>query len=114
MKHNVPQPSMPEGDPQVTRLRRVRDTLMAGGTLGIAVTVVCCAAPLILIAFGVGAAWIGFFTDLERYLLPVLVVAAACIIGGVWLNRKLAQTSCAVGTCAAEPLRAAAKIDPPT
>ena len=111
MKRNVSQSWQPEAGSHVTRLRRSRDTLMAGGTFGIAVAVVCCAAPLVLVALGVGAAWVVFFTDLERYLLPMLAIAAVCFVGGVWLNRKLGKTSCTVGKHTAGPQSSIAESD---
>jgi mercuric ion transport protein len=50
----------------------------------------CCVAPLVLLALGIGGAWLATLTNLEP-LRPVFVAATLILLGLAW--RKLRQRS---------------------
>lgn len=58
--------------------------LAAGGLLGAVLASSCCIVPLLLVALGIGGAWMGNLTALAPYK-PYFVVATLVILGlGYW------------------------------
>lgn len=65
---------------------------------------VCCVGPLLLLALGVGGAWIGNLTAMEKFR-PIWMAAALVFLGLAFVRayRKPGEEACAPGTtCAAD------------
>lgn len=63
----------------------------------------CCVAPLILLALGIGGAWIGTLTALEPYR-PVFIGITLVFFGMAFRKLYLAPRACAAGGLCSNPL----------
>ncbi|MGH8638892.1 MAG: mercuric transporter MerT family protein, partial [Burkholderiales bacterium] len=82
--------------------------LTAGRSLAAAILVaigasVCCVGPLVLLALGIGGAWIGNLTALEPYR-PVFIAATVLFFGLAFRKLYLQPQACAAGAECADPL----------
>ena len=78
-----------------------RGSLIAGILAGIGASV-CCVGPLVLLALGIGGAWIGNLTALEPYR-PIFVGLTLVFLGLAYRQLYLLPRSCAPGTPCAAP-----------
>ena len=62
----------------------------------------CCVAPFVLLALGIGGAWIGNLTALEPYRL-VFVAVTLVFFGIAFRKLYLAPQACAVGVSCSDP-----------
>jgi len=66
---------------------------------------VCCVGPLLLLALGIGGAWIGNLTALEPYR-PVFIGLTVVFFGLAFRKLYLVPRACASGATCADPLSA--------
>jgi len=76
-------------------------TLIAGGAAAIGASL-CCVAPLVLLALGIGGAWIASLTALEPYR-PIFVGLTLLFLGVAFRRLYLAPQACEVGSLCADP-----------
>ncbi len=76
-------------------------TLIAGALAAVGASV-CCVAPLVLLALGIGGAWISTLTTLEPFR-PVFIVLMLLFLGLSFRNLYLMPKNCAVGTLCDDP-----------
>lgn len=76
-------------------------SLVAAGLAGITASV-CCLGPLVLLALGVGGAWVANLTALEPYR-PVFIGAALLFLGLAFRKLYLVPATCAPGEACAAP-----------
>lgn len=81
---------------------RVSGSLVAGVLAAIGASA-CCVGPLVLLALGIGGAWIANLTSLER-LRPWLIAATVLFLGLAFRRLYLQPQVCETGTACAEPL----------
>lgn len=62
----------------------------------------CCVGPLLLLALGLGGAWVGNLTALEPYR-PVLIGLTLLFVGLAFRRLYLVPQVCAPGTPCADP-----------
>ncbi len=62
----------------------------------------CCIGPLVLLALGIGGAWISYLTALEPYR-PIFVVIALLFLGLAFRKLYLVPQQCAPGDACAVP-----------
>ena len=62
----------------------------------------CCVAPLVLLALGVGGTWIASLTALEPYR-PIFVGLTLLFLGVAFRRLYLAPQNCEVGALCADP-----------
>lgn len=73
-------------------------SLVAGILAGIGASL-CCVAPLVLLALGIGGAWIGSLTALEPYR-PVFIGITVLFFGIAFRKLYLVPEACAAdGSC---------------
>lgn len=86
----VTDPSRTDGSPKWS---------MAGAVAAAAGASVCCVGPLLLLALGVGGAWIGNLAAMERYR-PIWMAATLVFLGLAFVRayRKPKKEVCAPGT----------------
>jgi mercuric ion transport protein len=77
-------------------------SLAAAILAGIAASL-CCVAPLVLLALGIGGAWIGSLTALEPYR-PVFIGVTVLFFGIALRDLYLAPPACAAGGSCSDPL----------
>lgn len=84
--------------------------VLTGGLLtGIAASA-CCVGPLLLLSLGIGGAWIGNLTALERYR-PVFIVLTLLFAAAAYRKIYAVRPDCGPGgCCAAEPGRRTLKL----
>jgi mercuric ion transport protein len=72
---------------------------LAGAVAAAVGASVCCLGPLLLLALGVGGAWIGSLTAMERYR-PVWMAATLLFLGLAFARvyRKPKEDACASGS----------------
>ena len=79
---------------------------LIGGALAALATVVCWAAPLLLVSIGVTGAWMSTFTVLAPYKWVLVLVALGCM-GYAWHKiyrvQPAAESGCEADTQCAEP-----------
>jgi mercuric ion transport protein len=63
----------------------------------------CCVAPLVLLALGIGGAWIGSLTGLEPYR-PIFIGVTVLFFGIAFWELYLAPLACAAGGSCSDPL----------
>lgn len=63
---------------------------------------VCCVGPLLLLALGIGGAWVGNLTVLTPFR-PVFIGLTLLFLGLAYRKLYLVQRSCAPGTLCANP-----------
>jgi mercuric ion transport protein len=72
----------------------------------------CCALPLLFATFGIGTAWIGgvaLMVAPHRAVFMIVIVAAACLIGGtvlLWRQQRGTATCGPNGRCMPPAVRA--------
>ena len=76
-------------------------SLVAGILTGIGASV-CCVAPLVLLALGIGGAWIGNLTAFEPYR-PLFIGLTLVFLGLAFREVYLVPQVCAPGTPCADP-----------
>src|SRR5689334_10036046 len=82
--------------------------LTAGRSLAAAILAgigasLCCVAPLVLLALGIGGAWIGNLTALEPYR-PLFIGITVLFFGVAFRKLYLAPQACAAGGSCSDPL----------
>jgi mercuric ion transport protein len=75
---------------------------LAAGVLAAIGASLCCAVPLVLLALGIGGAWIGNLTALEPYR-PIFIGLTLLFVGLAFRNLYLTAPVCAPGTECADP-----------
>ena len=78
-----------------------KGSLIAGILAGIGASV-CCVGPLVLLALGIGGAWIGSLTALEPYR-PIFIGLTLVFLGLTYRRLYLVPQACAPGTPCADP-----------
>lgn len=78
-----------------------KGSLIAGVLAGIGASI-CCVGPLVLLAFGIGGAWVGNLTAMEPYR-PAFIGLALLFLGLAFRKLYLAPQACAPGTPCADP-----------
>ncbi len=81
---------------------RVKGSLIAGVLAAIGASV-CCVGPLVLLALGIGGAWIAHLTALEP-LRPWFIAATLLFLGLAFRRLYLQPQVCQPGTACAEPI----------
>jgi len=79
----------------------VKGSLIAGILAGIGASV-CCVGPLVLLALGIGGAWIGNLAALEPYR-PIFVGLTLVFVGLAFRQLYLMPQVCAPGAPCADP-----------
>ena len=79
----------------------VKGSLVAGILAGIGASV-CCVGPLVLLALGIGGAWIGTLTTFEPYR-PLFIGLTLLFLGLAFRKLYLVPQACAPGTTCADP-----------
>lgn len=69
-----------------------------GGVLSAVAASSCCIAPLVLVTFGVGGAWVGNLTALKAYQ-PIFVTVTLVFIGVGFWQVYGKRSSCEDGSC---------------
>jgi len=62
----------------------------------------CCVVPLVLLALGIGGAWIGNLTALEPYR-PIFIGLTLLFLGLAFRELYVTAPVCAPGTACADP-----------
>lgn len=77
---------------------------IAGAVLAAVAASICCVGPLLLLALGIGGAWIGTLTALEPYR-PLFIVATFLFLGYAFyrIYRKPKAEECEDGSYCANP-----------
>ncbi|MBK8174763.1 MAG: mercury transporter MerT [Rhodospirillales bacterium] len=78
-----------------------KSTLIAGALAAIGASA-CCVGPLVLLALGIGGAWVGSLTALTPYR-PLFVGLTLLFFGLAFRKLYLAPKACAPGTTCADP-----------
>jgi mercuric ion transport protein len=78
-----------------------KTSLAAGILAGIGASV-CCVGPLVLLALGIGGAWIGNLTAFEPYR-PLFIGLTLIFLGLAFRRLYLVPQACAPGTPCADP-----------
>ena len=81
--------------------RTGKGTLIAGALAAVGASV-CCVGPLVLLALGIGGAWIGNLTALEPYR-PIFIGLTLLFLGLAFRKLYLVPQVCAPGTACADP-----------
>jgi len=76
-------------------------SLLAGILAAIGASV-CCVGPLVLLALGIGGAWIGSLTAFEPYR-PVFIGLTLLFLGFAFRKLYLVPRACAPGTSCIDP-----------
>ena len=79
----------------------VKSSLVAAILAAIGASV-CCVGPLVLLALGIGGAWIGNLTALEPYR-PIFIGLALLFVALAFRRLYLTQEVCAPGAPCADP-----------
>ena len=80
----------------------LKGSLFAGVLAAIGASV-CCVGPLVLLALGIGGAWIAHLTALEP-LRPWFIAATLLFLGLAFRRLYLQPQVCEPGTACAEPI----------
>ncbi len=75
---------------------------LVAGTLAAIGASVCCLGPLVLLAVGIGGAWIGNLTAFEPYR-PVFIGLTLLFLGLAFRKLYLVPRVCAPGMACADP-----------
>ncbi len=75
---------------------------LAAGTLAAIGASVCCVGPLLLLALGIGGAWIGNLTALEPYR-PIFIGLTLVFLGLAYRQLYLVPQLCALGADCPDP-----------
>lgn len=79
----------------------VRGSLIAGALAAIGASV-CCVGPLVLLALGIGGAWVSNLTAVEP-IRPFLIAVALLFLGLAFRRLYLLPTRCEPDTPCADP-----------
>ncbi len=83
---------------------------LAGGVLASIGASACCVGPLLLLSLGIGGAWIGNLTVLERYR-PVFIVLVLLFLGLAYRTLYLLPQKCdSEAECAADRTKRAQRL----
>lgn len=82
-------------------LLNVRGSLVAGVLAAIGASL-CCVGPLVLLALGIGGAWISNLTALEP-IRPVFIVVTLIFLGLAFRRLYLTPEVCELGTPCGDP-----------
>jgi mercuric ion transport protein len=83
-------------------LRRNGNGTLIAGILAAIGASVCCVGPLVLLALGVGGAWIGSLTVMEPYR-PIFIGLTLLFLGLTFHKLYLVPQVCVPGTPCADP-----------
>ena len=75
---------------------------LVAGTLAAIVASVCCVGPLVLLALGIGGAWISNLTAFEPYR-PLFIGLTLAFLGLAFRKLYLVPQVCAPGMSCADP-----------
>jgi mercuric ion transport protein len=75
---------------------------LAAGVLAAIGASLCCVVPLVLLALGIGGAWIANLTALEPYR-PIFIGLTLLFLGLAFRNLYVIAPVCAPGTACADP-----------
>lgn len=78
-----------------------KGTLIAGTITAIGASL-CCVGPLVLLALGIGGAWVGNLTAFEPYR-PIFIFLTLLFLGLAFRKLYLVPQVCAPGTPCADP-----------
>lgn len=78
-----------------------KGSLLAGVLAAVGASV-CCVGPLVLLALGIGGAWIGNLTAFEPYR-PLFIGLTLLFLGLAFRKIYLVPQTCAPGTACADP-----------
>lgn len=78
-----------------------KNALIAGVLAAIGASV-CCVGPLVLLALGIGGAWVGNLTTLEPYR-PIFIGLTLLFLGLTFRKLYLVPQVCTPGTSCADP-----------
>ena len=78
-----------------------KGSLVAGALAAIGASV-CCVGPLVLVALGIGGAWIGNLTLFEPYR-PLFIGLTLLFLGLAFRRLYLVPQACAPGASCADP-----------
>lgn len=81
---------------------KVKGSLVAGVLAAIGASV-CCVGPLVLLALGIGGAWIAHLTALEP-LRPWFIAATLLFLGAAFRRLYLQPQVCEPGAACAAPI----------
>jgi mercuric ion transport protein len=76
---------------------------MVGGVLAAVGASLCCVVPLVLLALGIGGAWIANLTALEPYR-PVFIGLTVMFVVLAYRRLYVAAPACAPGEACADPV----------
>jgi len=76
-------------------------SLVAGAFAAVGASV-CCVGPLLLLALGIGGAWVGSLTAMEPYR-PFFIGLTLLFLGLAFRTLYLAAPACTPGTPCADP-----------
>jgi len=76
---------------------------LIAGTVAAIVASVCCVGPLVLLALGIGGAWVANLTALEPYRL-IFIGVALVFLGLAFRKLYLVPAACAPGQTCAVPV----------
>lgn len=79
----------------------VRGSLIAGVLAAVGASV-CCVGPLVLLALGIGGAWVSNLTAVEP-VRPFLIAVALLFLGLAFRRLYLVPAACEPGTPCADP-----------
>lgn len=79
----------------------LKGSLIAGALAAIGASV-CCVGPLLLLALGIGGAWVSNLTAVEP-VRPVFIVATLLLLGFAFRSLYLVPQVCEPGTPCADP-----------
>lgn len=74
---------------------------LIGGVLAAIGASVCCVAPLVLLALGIGGTWVGSLTAMEPYR-PIFIGLTLLFLGLAFRKLYLVPPVCAPGTLCAD------------
>lgn len=86
---------------ETNRPRSENGSLVAGGVAAL-VASVCCVGPLVLLALGIGGAWVANLTALEPYR-PIFVAVALVFLALAFRKLYLVPAACAPAQGCAVP-----------
>jgi len=79
----------------------IKGSLVAGALAAVGASL-CCVVPLVLLALGIGGAWIANLTALEPYR-PIFIGLTLLFLGLAFRQLYVAAPVCAPGTACADP-----------
>ena len=77
-------------------------TSLAAGVLAAVGASLCCVVPLVLLALGIGGAWVANLTALEPYR-PIFIGLTLLFVAWAFRNLYLTEPACGPGAECADP-----------